>query len=47
VFAGYDLGGMGQDSGTDPWLGAYERSGDAFDAYGEAFQTVLEDWQGP
>jgi hypothetical protein len=47
VFAGYDLGGMGQDSGTDQWLGAWERSADAFDGYREAFQAVLEDWQRP
>jgi hypothetical protein len=47
VFAGYDLGGIGQDSGAEPWIGFCERSIDAFDVYGEEFQTVLKDWQGP
>jgi hypothetical protein len=46
VFAGYDLSDMGQDSGTEQWLGAYERSGDALDAYDEAFESVLNDWRG-
>jgi hypothetical protein len=36
-----------QDSGGDPWIGGDERSGDAFAAYREAFQTALLDWQDP
>jgi hypothetical protein len=32
---------------ADQWLGACELSEDAFDAYREAFQTVLEDWRDP
>jgi hypothetical protein len=47
VRGGYDLGGNGQDSGADSWIGASERSADALGAYREAFQTVLKDWQGP
>jgi hypothetical protein len=47
VFAGFDLGGNGQDSGADSWIGASERSADALGAYREAFQTVLGDWQVP
>jgi hypothetical protein len=46
VFAGYDLGGIGQDSGAEPWLGGYERSANGLDGYREAFETVLEEWQG-
>jgi ELWxxDGT repeat protein len=46
VLAGYELTGVGQDSGSEQWLGASERSEDALDVYREAFQTVLEEWQG-
>jgi subtilase family serine protease len=45
--ADYYWQAMGQDSGSDPWLGAYERAGDAFDSYREAFQAVLDEWPGP
>jgi hypothetical protein len=46
VFVSYESTDVGQDTDTDQWIGALERSDDVLDVYREAFQTVLEGWQG-